>query len=94
MNLLKAKDGNKNSNYLKDMITMKKGPLITSIILLVIGLGLVITGAITYTQGDWADWTLWSGLFVFNIGLIILVTAFIKKPSAETEESITDKSSN
>lgn len=72
---------------------MKKGPFIASVILLVIGLGFVITGAITYTLGDWADWILWLGLIVFNIGLIILVTAFIKKPATETNESATNKTS-
>ncbi|NHK30136.1 MAG: hypothetical protein FK730_02205 [Asgard group archaeon] len=66
---------------------MRKGPLIAAITLVIIGIGLVITGAIAYTQGGWADWILWSGLLVFNVGLIVLVTAFIKKPTAESEES-------
>jgi protein-S-isoprenylcysteine O-methyltransferase Ste14 len=73
---------------------MRKGPLIAAITLVIIGIGFVITGAIAYTQGDWSDWILWSGLLVFNIGLIVLVTAFIKKPTTKSDESSISQTSN
>ncbi|NHJ47872.1 MAG: hypothetical protein FK733_08800 [Asgard group archaeon] len=69
---------------------MKKGPFIASIILVVIGIIFVIVGAILYVPTEWSDYILWSGLIVFNIGLIVLVTSFIKKPSDETEEKATN----
>jgi hypothetical protein len=73
---------------------MRKSPLIAAITLVVIGIGFVITGAIAYNQGDWADWILWSGLVVFNIGLIVLVTAFIKKPSIKSEDVAINQTGN
>jgi hypothetical protein len=73
---------------------MRKGPLIAAITLVIIGIGFVIIGAIAYTQGGWADWILWSGLLVFNVGLIVLVTAFIKKPATESNELSIKQTSN
>jgi hypothetical protein len=65
---------------------MKKGPFIASIVLLVIGIVMVIIGAILYNPLSLTDYVLWCGLIVFNVGLIVLVTSFIKKPTEESQE--------
>ncbi|HUT81770.1 MAG TPA: hypothetical protein VMZ29_11260 [Candidatus Bathyarchaeia archaeon] len=65
---------------------MRKGPLIAAGILSGISIIMVIIGGVMFIPGLWSDWLLWFGIVVFNIGLIILVIAFIKKPGADEEE--------
>ena len=67
---------------------MRKGPLIAAGILGVIGLIMITVGGIFYGSAEiitWGNWVLWFGLIFINIGLIVLVIAFIKKP--EDKES-------
>ncbi|MHA1354060.1 MAG: hypothetical protein ACTSR1_02655, partial [Candidatus Heimdallarchaeota archaeon] len=62
---------------------MRKGPLIAAGILSLIGLIMITVGGIFYGQDPiitWGNWVLWFGLIFINIGLIVLVIAFIKKP--------------
>ncbi|MHA1242945.1 MAG: hypothetical protein ACTSP7_00090 [Candidatus Heimdallarchaeota archaeon] len=69
---------------------MRKGPLIAAGILSLIGLIMITVGGIFYGQDPiitWGNWVLWFGLIFINIGLIVLVIAFIKKPEEkETNE--------
>lgn len=66
---------------------MRKGPLIVAGVQYAIGIAMVIVGSIFYNPilTDWNDWVLWFGIIIFGIGLIVMVVAFIKKPSAEDE---------
>ena len=66
---------------------MRKGPLIAAGVQYAIGIVMVIVGSIFYNPilTDWNDWVLWFGIIIFGIGLIVMVVAFIKKPSAEDE---------
>jgi hypothetical protein len=73
-----------------DTIYMKKGPLIASIVLLVLGVGLIITGSVMYEPLQIPDYLLWSGLIVFNVGLIVLVTAFLKRDKKKDETPTTN----
>ena len=66
---------------------MRKGPLIAAIILFVISITMTIIGGVMFSTGLWSDWLLWFGIVIFNIGLIILVVSFIKKPGADEENS-------
>ena len=67
---------------------MRKGPLIAAGIHGIIGLAMIIVGAVFYNPilTDWNDWVLWFGIVIIGLGLIVLVVAFIRKPG-ETEES-------
>jgi protein-S-isoprenylcysteine O-methyltransferase Ste14 len=65
---------------------LKKGPLIAAGAHWLIGILMIIFGSIYYIQGTWSDWLLWFGLIIFGLGLIVLVTGFVKKPSAEPIE--------
>ena len=64
---------------------MRKGPLIAAGVQFIIGIVMVIVGSIFYNPilTDWNDWVLWFGIIIFGIGLIVMVVAFIKKPSAD-----------
>jgi len=66
---------------------MRKGPLIAAGVQFVIGIVMVIVGSIFYDSDltNWNDWILWFGIIIFGIGLIVMVVAFIKKPSADDE---------
>jgi len=66
---------------------MRKGPLIAAGVQFVIGIVMVIVGSIFYDSDltTWNDWVLWFGIIIFGIGLIVMVVAFIKKPSADDE---------
>ncbi|MBN1330740.1 MAG: hypothetical protein JXA54_14810 [Candidatus Heimdallarchaeota archaeon] len=64
---------------------MRKGPLIAAGILFGVSIIMIIIGGVMFTPGLWPDWLLWFGIVIFNIGLIILVISFIKKPGAEEE---------
>ena len=66
---------------------MRKGPLIAAGVQYAIGIVMVIVGSIFYDSNlnTWNDWVLWFGIIIFGIGLIVMVVAFIKKPSAEDE---------
>lgn len=66
---------------------MRKGPLIAAGVQYVIGIAMVIVGSIFYDSNlnTWNDWVLWFGIIIFGIGLIVMVVAFIKKPSADDE---------
>lgn len=67
---------------------MRKGPLIAAGIQGLIGVVMIIIGAVFYDGADltaWPHWVLWFGLVLIGIGLIVMVVAFIKKPSEETE---------
>ncbi len=66
---------------------MRKGPLIAAGVQYVIGIAMVIVGSIFYDSDltTWNDWVLWFGIIIFGIGLIVMVVAFIKKPSADDE---------
>ena len=66
---------------------MRKGPLIAAGVQYAIGIAMVIVGSIFYDSNlnTWNDWVLWFGIIIFGIGLIVMVVAFIKKPSAEDE---------
>ncbi len=66
---------------------MRKGPLIAAGVQYAIGIAMVIVGSIFYDSNltTWNDWVLWFGIIIFGIGLIVMVVAFIKKPSADDE---------
>ncbi|MBK5112491.1 MAG: hypothetical protein KGD59_12905 [Candidatus Heimdallarchaeota archaeon] len=66
---------------------MRKGPLIAAGVQYIIGIALVIVGSVKYDSilTNWNDWVLWFGIIIFGIGLIVMVVAFIKKPSSEDE---------
>ncbi len=66
---------------------MRKGPLIAAGVQYAIGIIMVIVGSIFYDSDltTWNDWVLWFGIIIFGIGLIVMVVAFIKKPSADDE---------
>ena len=66
---------------------MRKGPLIAAGVQYAIGIVMVIVGSIFYDSDltTWNDWVLWFGIIIFGIGLIVMVVAFIKKPSADDE---------
>ena len=66
---------------------MRKGPLIAAGVQYAIGIVMIIVGSIFYDANlnTWNDWVLWFGIIIFGIGLIVMVVAFIKKPSAEDE---------
>lgn len=66
---------------------MRKGPLIAAGVQYAIGIAMVIVGSIFYDSNltNWNDWVLWFGIIIFGIGLIVMVVAFIKKPSADDE---------
>jgi len=66
---------------------MRKGPLIAAGAQYAIGIAMVIVGSIFYDSNlnTWNDWILWFGIIIFGIGLIVMVVAFIKKPSADDE---------
>ena len=68
---------------------MRKGPFIAAIVQFVIGIIMIIVGAIMYDPLTWSDWLLWFGIIIFGIGLIVLVVAFIKKPGADEEPAKT-----
>jgi len=63
---------------------LRKGTLIAAIIMFVIGIAMVTVGGINFSAAIWHDWVLWFGVVIFDIGLIVLVISFIKKPSEET----------
>jgi len=59
---------------------LRKGPLIAAGVLSAIGLIMITIGGIFYDPLLWGGWVLWFGIIFVNIGLIVLVIAFIKKP--------------
>ena len=68
---------------------MRKGPLIAAGVEGIIGLVMIIVGAIFYDISDpttWAAWVMWFGIVFIGLGLIVLVVAFIKKPGEESKE--------
>ncbi len=69
---------------------MRKGPLIAAGVEGITGLIMIIVGAIFYNEIDlllWPEWIMWIGIVILGFGMIILVVAFIKKPS-EVEEKV------
>jgi hypothetical protein len=64
---------------------MRKGPLIAAVIEAVVGLAMIIVGAIFRQPFQWSDYVLWIGIIIVNISLIVLVIAFIKKPGEKEE---------
>jgi len=72
---------------------LRKGPLIAAGILALIGLIMITVGGIFYGQDPiitWGNWVLWFGLIFVNIGLIVLVIAFIKKPEEKEANEQTE----
>ena len=68
---------------------MRKSPLIAAGVEGIIGLVMIIVGAIFYNEADlivWPEWVMWIGIVFFGLALIILVVAFIKKPSEGEEK--------
>jgi len=71
---------------------MRKSPLIAAGIEGIIGLVMIIVGAIFYNEAElpvWPEWVMWIGIVIFGLALIILVVAFIKKPGEGEEEAQT-----
>ena len=71
---------------------MRKSPLIAAGIEGIIGLVMIIVGAIFYNEADsiiWPEWVMWIGIVIFGLALIILVVAFIKKPGEGEEKAQT-----
>ncbi len=73
---------------------MRKSPLIAAGVEGIIGLVMIIVGAIFYNEADlivWPEWVMWIGIVIFGLALIILVVAFIKKPSEGEEKAQTEE---
>lgn len=75
------------------MKKLRKGPLIAAGIHGIIGLAMIIVGAVFYNSilTDWNDWVLWFGIILIGLGLIVLVVAFIRKPGAGEDKKVPEK---
>lgn len=70
---------------------MRKSPLIAAGVEGIIGLVMIIVGAIFYNEAviDWPEWVMWFGIVFVGLAMIILVVAFIKKPGESDEKAQT-----